>query len=313
MAILKNSNILVTGATGFLGSNLVGELVKLEANVYSLAHNRKKTFPESIANSEVIYGDITDFDSIRNILSSKQIEYIFHCAANPIVKYCSKDPLSCLQVNVMGTAHVLEAARIVGGVKGIMCMDSDKSYGHNLNQPLKETSALQPYGIYEASKACSGYVAESYRVNFGLPVFNVRSANLYGPGDANVSRLIPGTISKVIAGQKPFLYEGVADYLRDFLFITDACQIMIQLMQLEYRGIINIGTGESHRIESVFETIFEVLDWKQGYETRQKESTHLEIKQQVLNTALLLEQIPGYQFIGLKEGIEKTIGWYRET
>ena len=313
MAILKSSNVLVTGATGFLGSNLVDALLKKGASVFSLAHNRKENPPVALATSEIIYGDITNLDSIRNIISSKQIEYIFHCAANPIVKYCSKDPLSCLQVNVMGTAHILEAARIVGGIKGIMCMDSDKSYGHNSQQPLKETSALRPYGIYEASKACSGYIAESYRVNFGLPVFNIRSANLYGPGDRNTSRLIPGTITKVLNNQQPFLYEGVENYLRDFLFVTDACQIIIELMEKEFQGIINIGTGTSHRIESIFQNIFEATGWTRGYEIKPKATSHLEIREQVLDTSLLQQQIPNFSFIELKEGIKKTIRWYRET
>jgi ADP-L-glycero-D-manno-heptose 6-epimerase len=114
-------------------------------------------------------------------------------------------------------------------------------------------------------------------------------------------------------GKKPFLYKGVKDYLRDFLYIEDACRIMIQLMKNDFQGIINIGTGVSHRIADVFEAIFSILNWTRGYEIKKKEASHIEIKQQVLDTSLLQKQLPHFKFIGLKEGIEKTIGWYCET
>ena len=299
-------NIFVAGHNGMVGS----------------AIKKKLDVKNNVITAEKSDLDLLNLENVKKFFKENRIDEVYLAAAKVGGIYANDtNPVDFIFNNMVIQNNVIHSA-FEANIRKLLFLGSSCIYPKFASQPISEECLLtgklektnEPYAIAKISgiKLCESYNRQ-YHEEYGIDYRCVMPANLYGPGDANVSRLIPGTISKVIAGQKPFLYEGVADYLRDFLFITDACQIMIQLMQLEYRGIINIGTGESHRIESVFETIFEVLDWKQGYETRQKESTHLEIKQQVLNTALLLEQIPGYQFIGLKEGIEKTIGWYRET
>jgi len=225
----KDKNILVTGGCGFVGGHLVEELVKLKANVIVIDEYND---PLSYFSSQklhqkvrLIKHDICNFDKIFEILTKHNIEYIFHLAAQPIVDIAYHNPHRTLEVNIMGTVNVLESARRFHKIKGIVFASSDKAYGKltgykSVPIRYKETDALRGDHPYEVSKSSADLIATAYYKTYGVPVVITRFGNIYGEGDLNFSRIIPG-ILKAIVNKKELLIRSNGQYVRDYLYVKD--------------------------------------------------------------------------------------------
>jgi len=317
----NKKNVLVTGISGFLAPHIAEKLSNLGANVIGSVHDYKKIDYGKITGLyekiTVAQADINDLTRLEEIVANYEIDYIFHCAANSIVRQCATNPVGCFQTNIIGTMNVLEAARRVGGVKGIACMESDKSYGSfdPEDLPYKEGQAIKPTNVYEVSKACSGLIAEAYSNNYEIPVFTIRAANLYGPGDMNMSRLIPGSIMRLFYKESPVLYSGVAKYIREFLYVSDAADSLIALMEkidITKSNIYNLGSGEIHKIEDIIKLICKKIDPSIEHVVVEKSNLFKEIEQQYLDIEKVKSVIDNYKTLSLDEGIDRTIEWYRK-
>jgi len=318
----KNKNVLVTGIYGFFAPHIARQLVAQSANVVGTYHDEKRhsyCAMEGIDKSITLAKlDINDIDRLSEIISNYEIDYIFHCAANSIVRTCVSNPVGAFRANIMGTVNVIDAAMNVGGVKGIMCMESDKSYGsfESNNLPYKETDAIRPTNVYEVSKACSGLIAQAYSYNYEMPVFTIRAANLYGPGDMNMSRLIPGSVLRILDGRSPVLYSGVSNYVREFLHVTDAADAAVKLMENinQSKGnIFNIGSQSVHKISEVMEMILENMPQKMPIEIVEKDPKFKEIAEQYVDYSKLISIYPGFSPRPFEIGIKETINWYNEN
>lgn len=318
MVYLRNQSVLITGATGFLGGHLVESLLGRGASVVGLSHDVHRDSYISVENlpiDHMVRGDITDLRSIQRIIADYEIDYVFHLAADAIVRKCSLDPIGCFNTNIIGTATVLEACRQVGTVKGVLCMESDKSYGSFdvKDLPYQEDQALKPSNVYEVSKACAGYIAKAYDSNYNLPTFTVRGANLYGPGDMNTSRLIPGSVLRILNGEHPVLYGGVGDYIREFIYVGDAAEIICRLMEQigDVRGMpFNLGSGSTHRVVGVIDQICQLMGTDLGPQIVEKSSTFKEIEQQYLDLTRLHTYVKEFDYTPMPEGLHKTVEWY---
>ena len=317
---LNRRPVLVTGSTGFLGGHIVKCLLSRGVEVIGLTHDTHRDsyikFQELSIN-HFAEGDITDLASISRIMADYEIEYVFHLAADPIVRKCYLDPLSCFRTNIMGTAVVLEAARQVGTVKGMLCMESDKSYGSfdDADLPYREDQALKPSNVYEVSKACAGYIAKAYDHNYNVPTYTIRGANLYGPGDMNLSRLVPGSILRLLNEERPVLYGGVADYIREFVYVGDAAEIICQLMEKidDTRGhAINLGSGETFLVADVINKICVAVGSNLSPNIVEKDAVFKEITKQWLDLEKMRSFIPDYSFVSMEEGLATTVDWYRK-
>jgi CDP-glucose 4,6-dehydratase len=317
---LKGKPVLVTGASGFLGGHVVEKLLARGAEVVGLVHDTHKDSYvkfQGLPVDHMVNGDITSLADMTRIIADYEIEYVFHLAADPIVRKCSLDPIGCFETNIMGTAMVLEAARTVGTVKGVLCMESDKSYGsfdaHDL--PYREDQALKPSAVYEVSKACAGLVAKAYDSNYDLPTYTIRGANLYGPGDMNLSRLLPGSILRLLGGESPVLYGGVGNYIREFIYVGDAAEIICQLMEkidLTRGHAINLGSGETFQIGSLMSDICEAVGGGLEPKIVEKQDSFHEIEKQWLDLTKLRSFIPDFEYVKMPDGLRMTVDWYRE-
>jgi len=320
MISLRDKPVLVTGAAGFLGGHIIRRLVGRGAEVIALVHDiHRDSYMkiEGLAVNHVVRGDITDLSAMQRIIADYEIKYVFHLAADAIVRKCVLDPIGCFRTNIIGTAIVLEASRQVGTVEGVLCMESDKTYGSfdEKDLPYKEDQALKPTNVYEVSKACVGYVARAYDYNYNIPTVTVRGANLYGPGDMNLSRLVPGSIIRILKGQEPVLYNGVADYIREFVYVEDASEICIQLMENidKTRGMpINVGSGSIHKVQTVISQICQMMGTDLVPKIVVKETAFKEIEKQWLNLDRFHEYIESLEFTPMSEGLRQTIDWYRK-
>ena len=219
----SESNVLVTGATGFVGGWLVKELLRRNARVVALVrdHAPQSTFEkENLRNRiTVVSGCLEDPNSSRRACVEYEIDTVFHLAAQSIVGAAYKDRTAALRANVMGTWNVLEAARNAG-VKQVVIASSDKAYGNNAELPYLESHPLRGLYPYDVSKSCADLISSMYAHTYGMKVAVTRCANIFGGGDLNFNRLIPGVVLATIRGER-FVIRSDGRFARDFIYIKD--------------------------------------------------------------------------------------------
>lgn len=297
------NKVLITGTNGFLANRLV-DFTGINTFGISRSDNHK-----SDRNCTTFYGDILDLEFLKRVISENNIEVIYHLAAQSIVKVANANPLYTFNDNVIGTGSVLEAARQINPNIKIVCASSDKSYGDHLTLPYTEDMALQAGDPYSTSKAAADLVAQSYHKTYGLNINIVRSANIYGAGDMNLSRIIPNTITKILKGQKPIIYSGVMGFMREFIYVDDVCRAYAHIAENGKPGeAYNVGTNEVSKVGDMVETICELMDWDKGIDIVEKYFP--EIKMQYLSSDKI-NSIGWKPKISMQEGLHKTIDWYK--
>ena len=305
-------NILITGINGFVGGSLAEKELNMGNNVIGIVRDiNNKTQTDILDRCTVIRGDILDTDLVDRVVGDYEIDIIYHIAALSIVRIADKNPLNCYKSNILGTVNVLEAVRKINPKIKIVIASSDKSYGTHDKLPYTEDMKLQPDDPYATSKACADLIAQSYFKTYGLNVNVIRCANIYGLRDMNLSRLIPNTILKILAGKKPQIYSGVLHFKREFLFIEDVCEAYHLLSTKGKAGeIYNIGDDEFVTIQEAVEHISEILNFNGEYEIIEKD--FLEIPFQYMS-ADKLKSLGWSKSHSFKEGLIKTIDWYKNN
>ncbi|WP_343710970.1 CDP-glucose 4,6-dehydratase [Kosakonia radicincitans] len=202
----KGKRVFITGHTGFKGSWLTLWLQSMGAVLkgYSLNPPTEPSLYESAAVDDLIdstIGDIRNFDQLHAAISAFRPEIVFHMAAQPLVRLSYDEPIETYSTNVMGTVHLLEAVKRVGGVKAIVNITSDKCYeNREWVWGYREHEAMGGYDPYSNSKGCAELVASAYRNSFfnekdyakhGVALASVRAGNVIGGGDWAKDRLIP--------------------------------------------------------------------------------------------------------------------------
>ncbi len=318
-----NRVYFITGINGALGANIAKQLVLKGEKVVGLTKNNQNKGLLHLENlngkATFVSGDVCDLDTIQKILKDHQITHIFHCAGFSTIESAHASPLQCFQTNIMGTATVLEAARLNGNIQGILCMESDKSYGNFdfKELPYREHQALKPQGILAASKAATSYVALSYYHNYQLPVFTARASSLYGPGDFNETRLIVGSSFRLLRGESPIIYEGVANNIREFLYIEDAARIITQMMDkvsITAGKAYNVGSGYKYTVREVVEQLTKTSGFDIKPIIKPLTTKAIIITEQFLDCSRMLSILPNNitQCLGIKEGLSKTFSWYKQ-
>jgi len=302
-------NALITGISGFIGSNLAKRLQN-KCNVVGIVRDFVPKNPLKLLGVEevtLVRGDVRNFRLLTRVLSTYDIDTVFHLAAQSEVKKALKDPISTFESNVMGTVNVLEACRIIGGVERILFTSTDKIYGEGLS--ASEDDPLRPKEIYGASKACGDIIAQTYIEAYGLAIFITRACNVYGPGDLH-SRIIPNTIRACLKGESPIIFENYKG-VREYLYVDDLIDAFLMLIEdpLLSGGVCNIGSGE---VKGQEEVVLEILkhfpNLKPEYVDYPGKVT--EIEEQSLNTRRI--RMLGWEpRVSFEEGIRRTVEWWK--
>jgi CDP-glucose 4,6-dehydratase len=229
----QHRRVLVTGATGFLGSHLVAELVARGAEVVVL--RRDRTPPTSVVRGwhdrvTVVDGAVEDQLLIERALAEYEVRTVFHLAAQSQVPVANRNPVSTFVANVGGHWAVLEAVRRSPTVEQIITASSDKAYGTQPTLPYDESMPLLARNPYDVSKACGDLIAQSYHHTWQVPVCITRCGNLFGPGDTNWERLVPGTIRCLLEGERPVIRSD-GSLVRDYLYVVDAALAYVHLAE----------------------------------------------------------------------------------
>ena len=189
----KNKKVLITGVTGFVGGNLVNNLLNSGASVFGIIRSENKfsfLYLEGLNEKIRLFsGDLMDHKLLLDIITEQQIEIIFHLAAQVEVGVGLINPFLTFETNVRGTYNLLEACRLAKqsghNIESIIVASSDKAYGEYPKEkmPYRETYPLLPKFPYDTSKACADMICNAYSIDqYGLPIVITRFSNIYGPG-----------------------------------------------------------------------------------------------------------------------------------
>jgi CDP-glucose 4,6-dehydratase len=266
------------------------------------------------AEVELVEADLRDPDAIERALDG--VDLVFHLAAQTIVGTAQDSPLETFEVNIQGTWNLLEACRRAQ-VGRVVFASSDKAYGASEELPYREDFPLRACFPYEASKAAADVIARSYWPSYGLPVAVTRFANIYGGGDLNFSRLIPEAVSAVLDGRRPVIRsDGTPE--RDFLYVEDAVAAYLAIAAALGEGdaangeAFNAGGEKPYPVAEVLRLVAEVAGAELEPDIRGSGNPEGEIDRQFVDSAKLREMAGWRPEVELREGLARTVDWYRE-
>jgi CDP-glucose 4,6-dehydratase len=320
MNFWKSRHVFVTGATGLLGSWLVEELLRQGADITCLIRDwvpqSKLIETELLARVNVVRGELEDYMVLQRALNEYEIDSVFHLGAQTIVGTASRSALSTFESNIKGTWSLLEACRSCPKlIERVVVASSDKAYGAHDRLPYTEDTPLQGRFPYDVSKSCSDLISLSYFHTYRVPVAVTRCGNLFGGGDLNFNRLIPGTIRSALNEEEPIIRSD-GTYIRDYFYVRDAVDAYLQLAEQlpdeQFLGqAFNFGTETPMSVLDLVQRILKLLDRTALVPRVLNEASH-EIPKQYLDCSKARRMMQWQPKYSLEAGLMETIAWYRE-
>jgi CDP-glucose 4,6-dehydratase len=312
----KKKNVLITGYEGFLGSHLTRALLSCGAKISGLdiKVRRRETIltARDYSRINVVRGSVVNYKLLERIIRRNKINIIFHLAAEAIVGRCQSRPLRGFSTNIRGTWNILEASRHTGCVGAIVMASSDKAYGSHDKLPYTEKAFLNGNHPYDVSKSCADLIAHTYFHTYGLPVAITRCGNIYGPGDFNLSRIVPDAILSALTS-KALLIRSNGKFTRDYVFVGDIVNGYIMLAQkLQGLGLggeaFNFSDENPIAVIDLVKTIYRISGKKENYKIL--DQAEFEIEHQYLASSKARRVLGWRPQVALEEGLRMTIAWY---
>jgi CDP-glucose 4,6-dehydratase len=317
----KNKKVLITGNLGFKGSWLCLQLSFFNAKVFGLDNDstnssllKKKCLKKYVKHQYKC--DIRDLKKINSIVSEVRPDIIIHMAAQSLVISGLENPIFTLDVNIMGTANVIESAKISRSVKSILVVTSDKVYENNeKNKTFKENDKLGGDDPYSASKACADIISKSYSSSYfkrkNVNLATARAGNVIGGGDVSSNRLVPDIYRSIVEKKK--LKIRNKNYIRPWQHVLDCNNGYMTLIEKlqnnrKYSGAWNFSTNNSdYTVQKICEEFTKNIFFKFIYST----SKHKEKKVLKLNSNKSKYFLSWKTQLSFKEMIKLTSEWYK--
>lgn len=269
---------LITGITGFVGSHLAEHLLSQGYEVHGTIRRRSRTdnIDHMINKIKLVEADITDAHSTFKLMAGVQPDYVFHLAAQSFVPTSWHAPQETLNVNIIGTLNILEAARKSANDIKIQIAGSSEEYGkvYQEEAPIKETNPLRPMSPYGVSKVAADKLALQYNLSYGIKTVVTRAFNHTGPrrGDVFVSSNFAKQIVMIEKNkQESVISHGNLDAIRDFSDVRDIVKAYeLSLTKCKFGEVYNVCSGTGRRIQDVLDILIGL--------SRVKISTKLDIK-----------------------------------
>jgi CDP-glucose 4,6-dehydratase len=314
-----NRRVLVTGASGFVGSWLVKALIGRGAYVVvlirDLDHHSELVRSGASRCVAVVNGCLEDYGAVERGINEFEVDTVFHLGAQAIVGAALRNPLPTFEANIRGTYYLLEACRVHSGlIQRVVIASSDKAYGDTDDLPYTEKHPLVGRHPYDVSKSCTDLLAASYYHTYRLPVAIARCGNIYGGGDLNWSRIVPGTIRSFLRGERPILRSD-GTFIRDYFYVEDAVGAYLMLAeQLSQPAVLGQAFNFSNESNFTVRQIVETLQSLMGAENLAPVilgQAQGEIVSQTLSAQRARTVLGWSAKYGMEEGLKKTIAWYR--
>jgi dTDP-glucose 4,6-dehydratase len=307
--------VLVTGAGGFIGGHLVEQLVRKGACVRAMcrynSRNERGTLdwlePEVTSDVEVVLGELRDVESVAAAVDG--VEVVFHLGAQIAIPYSYVNPRDFLEVNVLGTLNVAQAA-LRHGVQRVVHTSTSEVYGSAQSVPITEDHPLEPQSPYAASKVAADKVMDSFHRSFDLPVTVLRPFNTYGPRQS-ARAIVPTIIAQALAGST--LRLGALHPRRDLAFVDDtAAGFLAAATSPGAIGrTIHLGTDRDVSVGELVELVGELLGRELEVETdpARVRPPNSEVQRLWASPALAREVLGWEPRVDLREGLARTIAW----
>ena len=316
--MLKNKNVLITGADGFIGSHLIERLVKEGARVKALSQYNSFNnwgWLEDVDckdDIEVLCGDVRDSAYVKHI--SKGIDVIFHLAALIAIPYSYVAPESYVDTNIKGTLNVCQAA-LDNNIEKVIVTSTSEVYGTARYVPIDEKHPKQPQSPYSATKIGADAIAKSFNNAFDLPVVIARPFNTYGPRQS-ARAVIPTIIIQIAAGKKQIML-GDTTPTRDFNYVKDTCSGFVALANCDQAVGEEINIGSNYEIsigdtlsliKNIMNSDVEFITDKERIRPKNSEVNRLWCDNSKIRK--LTDFKPEYS---IERGLKETIEWFLDS
>jgi NAD dependent epimerase/dehydratase len=315
MTTLEGMSVAVTGAGGFIGGHVVERLVRDGARVRAMcrynSRNERGTLdwlePNVVAEVEVVLGELRDLESVAGAIEGSEV--VLHLGAQIAIPYSYANPRDFLEVNVLGTLNVAQAA-LRHGVQRIVHTSTSEVYGTAQSIPITEAHPLEPQSPYAASKVAADKLMDSYHRSFDLPVCVLRPFNTYGPRQS-ARAIIPTIISQALAGST--LRLGSLHPRRDLTYVEDTAAAFVAAATSEgaVGRTIQLGTNHDVSVSDLVDMVAEILGRELTVETDparlRPDKSEVE---RLISGPLLARELLGWEpTVDLREGLARTIDW----
>ena len=312
----RGKRVLVTGAGGFIGSQLVERLVVLGADTRAFVHYRAEGSWGWLDHSpcrkdiQVYSGDLIDRDSVLRAVKDREV--VFHLGALIAIPYSYEAPISYVRTNVEGTLNVLQAARQCG-VERFIHTSTSEVYGTAKQVPISEDHPLQGQSPYSASKIAADKMAEAFYLSFGVPVVTVRPFNTFGPRQS-ARAVIPTVIVQGLAHRRVRL--GNVEPTRDFNYVSNTVVGFVSAASgnVAVGRVLNLGSGSEIKIQSLVELIGRLLGYPIEIVTDNERirPTASEVERLLADSRLANRLIGWSPAVSLEDGLRLTIEWIKK-
>lgn len=309
----SRKSVAITGATGLLGANLCNRLLQKGHEVFGLIKDEYSTnFLSPKLNR--IYGDISVRSDVEYFIKQSNPDYFVHLAAQTQAYDSLKYPYPTFFNNIIGTLNVLECLREFSLCKAILIASSDKAYGELKGISYTEEHELRGIYPYDASKSATDLIANSYGVTYQLPISITRACNIYGPGDYNKQRLIPGIVNSFKHGYQ-FVLRNNGDDLREYIHVDDVVDAYEKIMDYTARtkgtSAFNISSGDRRTTKEVFELVVSSIGEPVDFAISKLESR--EIRKQFMDSSLLSLKTGWRSESTMAAKLPSVVKWYLDN
>lgn len=313
----SGKSVLITGATGLVGSHLVEDLQAKGADVACLVRDfvpDSRFFSDGLdKRAKIISGRLEDYWTIERTINEYEPKVVFHLGAQTLVPMANRSPLPTFEANIRGSYNLLEACRNHSGqIDTVVIASSDKAYGEQETLPYSEGMPLQGRHPYDASKSCADLLAQCFAATYGMPVVISRCGNFFGGGDLNFNRIVPGTIRSLYLNEAPVIRSD-GKYVRDYIYVKDAVSAYAALAE-KYSPALK-GEAFNFSNETQLDVIAMVkliakLMGKEKLQPRILNQPISEIRNQHLSAAKAKKLLGWKAKYGIDDGMKETIKWY---
>jgi dTDP-glucose 4,6-dehydratase len=314
----EGKTVVVTGAGGFIGSQLVEELAGRGARVRAMLRYTSRgqrgcldLVPDGVLDDvDITLGDVRDFDAVREVM--RGADAVFHLAALVGIPYSYEHPQEVIDTNIVGTSNVLLAARELGSLERIVLTSTSEVYGSALRVPMDEEHPLQAQSPYSATKIAGDALGLSFHRSFALPVTIVRPFNAYGPRQS-ARAVIPTIISQAVSGGP--LRLGTLDTTRDFTFVADTARgfAMVGAADEAVGEVVNVGSGGEVSIREIVEQVGRIVGRELVVEgDKQRVRPEKSEVSRLHSDSSKAERLAGWRAeTSLEDGLRYTTEWIR--
>lgn len=306
---------LVTGGAGFIGSNIVCELLTRGETVRvfdNFSTGRRVNLEDVLAEIELIEGDLRQLDDCRRAV--RGVDYVLHQGAIPSVQRSVDNPLASHQVNSTGTLNLLVAARDTGA-RRLVCASSSSIYGDSPTLPKREEMTPQPKSPYAVSKLAAEKYCQAFTQVYGLETVCLRYFNVFGPRQdptSQYSAVIPLFIKAMLAGESPTIHgDGLQS--RDFTFVRNV--IEANLLAATAPGVagqvFNVACGQRYTLLDLITLLNEILGTQ--IEPVFDSARSGDVKHSLADISRAANMLNYKVLVDFKEGLRRTTEWYRES